>query len=187
MRPYNPTFPINPMPGDRHSIRLTDFDYGQSAFYYVTFCTDGRQRLFGDVVNGQMHRSPSGEIVKEEWLRTPIVRPGVFLDEWEVMPDHFHAILEIDEGIHRGPENVGAHRGAPLGSNGDHSLIRPPRTLGSLVGQFKGVTTHKINEQQGVSGVRIWQRGYFERIIRNEVQLDKFRKYIRNNAAAWRD
>jgi len=167
-----PTIPMGPIYPDRQSIRLRSFDYGQTAAYFVSLVAEHRQRLFGRIID----LSPEGQIVRDEWLKTPAVRSGVFLDEWVVMPDHFQAILFIDMEIHRDNGNVGAHRCAPA-----NSLQRQPRTLGSMIAQFKASTTRRINEIRGTQGQKIWQRNYHDRIIRNEVELDKERRYIRDN------
>jgi len=132
--------------------------------------------FLGKIVNAAVHLSDAGQIVKKEWLRTPLVRPGIYLDEWIIMPDHFQAILFMDEEIHRDMGGVGAHRCAP-----EMELHREPRTLGSIIAQFKATTTRRINEIRAMQGQKIWQRNYNDRIIRNEVELDKVRKYIRNN------
>ena len=100
------------------------------------------------------------------------------------MPDHSQAIVIMDMeihrdsgmGAHRDNGNVGAHRCAPA-----NSLHRQPRTLGSMIAQFKATSARRINENRGGPGQQIWQRGYHDRIIRNEVELDKVRKYIRDN------
>jgi putative transposase len=176
-------FIVDIMPGHRRSVRLPDVDYGRSGLYFVTLVTQDRDPLFGRIVDGQVYLSPAGEIVREEWLRTPDIRPGINLDEWIVMPDHLHTIIDIDSETHRSMKFgcVGAHRGAPCPSNTGQSLFRASRSLGSLIAQFKGVTTHRINAIRNTPGVKVWQRGYDEHIIRNAVELDKLRDYIRNN------
>ena len=160
----------------RRSTRLRNFDYGQTCAYFITLCAKNREPLFGRILNKIVELSPAGQAVAEEWLRTPSIRPGIQLDEWIVMPDHFHAILFMDAGIHRENGDVGAHRCAP-----EDKLHRPSRTLGFLIAQFKATTTRQINEMRGTPGQKVWQRGYNDRIIRNEVELDKLRDYIRNN------
>jgi putative transposase len=195
-----PTFPMIPAYPYRFSTRMPSFDYGQSCGYFVTLVTVDRQPLFGRIVGGAVELSDAGKIVREEWLRTPSVRPGINLDEWTVMPDHFHAILFVDMEIHRGNGPVGAHHRSYASMDDDHRqndrhsadradgrcapvnpLNRPPRTLGSLIAQFKATTTRRINEIRGTPGQKVWQRGYYDRIIRNEMELHKLRKYIRNN------
>jgi len=121
----------------RASTRLRGFDYGQSGAYFITLCVDGRQPLFGQIRHGEVFLSPSGEIVREEWLKTSMVRPGIRLDEWVIMPDHFQTIVFIDEDGHRPMGTVGAHRSAPGQSTG---LNREPRTVGSFIAQFPATT-----------------------------------------------
>jgi putative transposase len=160
----------------RHSTRLRAFDYGQTAAYFVSVVVEDRQHMFGRIVDKIVQLSKAGEIVRDEWLATSWIRPGIYLDESVVMPDHFQAILFMDMEIHRDNGDVGAHRCAPV-----NPFQRQPRTLGSLIAQFKATTTRKINEIRGTKGQKVWQRNYHDRIIRNEVELDKVRKYIRNN------
>jgi len=161
---------------ERHSIRLHGFDYGQTCAYFVSLVVEDRRPLFGEIINSVVNLSDAGQIVRDEWLKTPSVRPGIFIDEWIVMPDHFQAIVFMDMEIHRQLGPVGAHRCAPA-----DTLRRQPRTLGSMIGQFKATTTRRINELRGTPEQKIWQRNYHDRIIRNEVELDKERRYIRNN------
>jgi len=175
------------MSGNRRSVRLPDVNYGRSGFYFVTLVTQDRAHIFGRVIDGQVHLSSADEIVRDEWLRTPVIRPGVNLDEWIVMPNHFHTIIGIDSEAHRDNRygRVGAHRSAPCPSSGVPMLSRAPRSLGSIIAQFKSVTARQINTIRDSQGVRVWQRGYDEHIIRNEVELDKVREYIRNNPRNW--
>jgi len=99
------------------------------------------------------------------------------------MPDHFQGIIGIDSDTHQPTKygRVGAHRCAPCPSNNGQWIFRPPRTLGSLIAQFKATTTRRINELRRMPGAEVWQRGYHDRIVRNEVELDKTRAYICNN------
>ena len=130
-------------------------------------------------------------------MRTPDIRPGITLDEFVVMPDHFQAIIDIDAEKHQPNKytRVGAHRGAPCQINNDtshpsnteQSLSRAPRSVGSLIAQFKGITTHRINALRDTFGKKVWQRGYYERIIRNLVELDDTRQYIRDNPRHWKE
>ena len=157
-------------------MRLLGFDYGRDAAYFISLVVQNRQPLFGSIMKAEVYLSAAGQIVKREWLRTPSVRPGICLDEWIIMPDHFQAIVFIDEERHRGMRDVGAHRSAP-----GIQLQRSPRTLGSMIAQFKSVTTTLVNRLRDTPGQQIWQRGFHDRIIRNEVELDKVRRYIRDN------
>jgi hypothetical protein len=87
-----------PIPG-RISYRLPEYDYAAPGSFYVTICTHRRRCLFGDVINGEMHRNSLGTIVHEEWLRSQVIRPEIELDEFIVMPNHLHGIIHMVGGI----------------------------------------------------------------------------------------
>ena len=151
--------------------------------------------MFGSVENETVILSPIGTIVHDEWLRTPTIRKEVHLDDSIVMPEHFHAIVAIGTNPDEIPwytgRSVGAHGSAPYphetkGDNQENPTPRRPRSLSSLIAQFKSVTTHQINTLRGTPGRRVWQRGFDDRIIRNVVQLDHYRAYIRNNPKSYR-
>ena len=80
------------------SARLQGYDYSGDGLYFVTICTDNRELFFGDVKNNKMILNDVGQIVANEWRKTEIIRPDVFLDEWVIMPNHLHGILIIDNG-----------------------------------------------------------------------------------------
>ncbi|MBI3247833.1 MAG: hypothetical protein HYZ50_15120 [Deltaproteobacteria bacterium] len=163
----------------RRSIRLPGYDYRQSGMYFVTIGTWERQSLFGAVVGGEMRLSEYGQIVKEEWLRTLLLRPGVDLDEFVVMPNHLHGILVLPAENVR---SVGAHSCAPLPQQ---RLYRQPRSLGSLLAGFKSAATKRINDLRHMLGMPLWQRNYYEHIIRNEDELHHVREYIQTNPLRW--
>lgn len=170
-------------PGDhhRHSIRLPDYDYTQNGAYFVTLCVHQRQCLFGDISDdGKVHLNEYGTVVQKEWLRTETIRPEVELGEFVVMPNHFHAIVII--------RDVGAHGCAPLQnapSDNSSSLKRQPRSLGSLVAGFKSITTKRINILRSTASAPVWQRNYYEHVIRNARDFSAICAYILNNPARW--
>jgi REP element-mobilizing transposase RayT len=137
---------------------LRDFTY-RGADYFVTVNAFRKQCIFGDPET--LALLPLGVIVEEEWLKTPIVRPGVFLDEFMIMPNHLHAIVYVPDFESR-PSNPHV------------------RSLGSLIRGFKSAVTSR-------AGSRVWQRNYYEHVIRNEHDLDRRRKYITENPRRWRD
>lgn len=126
-----------------------------------------------------MRLSEYGQIVKEEWLRTLLLRPGVDLDEFVVMPNHLHGILVLPAENVR---SVGAHSCAPLPQQ---RLYRQPRSLGSLLAGFKSAATKRINDLRHMLGMPLWQRNYYEHIIRNEDELHHVREYIQTNPLRW--
>ena len=112
----------------RRSIRLMGYDYSQPGFYFVTICTHQRQLLFGDVVDGMMVLNDLGEIVANEWVKTPTIRPNVKLDEWIIMPDHIHGIIAITD--------IAQPAGAYCGGN-KHYFDRHPKQSVPSYGDLK--------------------------------------------------
>lgn len=155
----------------RRSIRLKGYDYSQVGAYFITVCAQNRECLFGSVVDGEMRLNGAGTIVADEWLKTTMIRDEIELDEWVVMPNHFHGIVWINHH-RRGDWPV-----APTGPQ--------PRSLGSLMAGFKSAVTKRINENRQTPGEKIWQRNYYEHIIRNESELNRIREYIVNNPLQW--
>jgi len=132
-----------------------------------------------------MRLNDIGQIVRDEWLKTPILRPEIELDEFVIMPDHFHAIIIITDG---GGGLVGADGRPPQTTQtaGNHSrLFRPPRSLGSLIAGYKSAVTTRINQRRETPAAPVWQRNYWERIIRDENELSQIRIYIRENPIRW--
>ncbi len=165
----------------RRSIRLRAYDYAQSGAYLVTICAHQRRCLFGEIANGEMQLSPYGEIVREEWFRSAEIRREIELypEEFVVMPNHIHGIIWIVEygGPNDSQERVGATGRSPRGP--------PPRSLASFIAGFKSAATRRINALRGTPGAPVWQRNYYEHIIRDELALHHIRDYIATNPARW--
>lgn len=135
----------------RKSIRLPGYDYAQAGAYFVTVVAWGRDCLFGEVVDGVMVLNDIGKIVQEEWERTAIVRKNIELGAYVVMPNHFHGILIIHDG-------VGASRRlAPTTTN---AISPKPGSLGAIMAQFKSIVTKRIWKMPEFAGTPIWQRNY---------------------------
>ena len=161
---------FDPQKHHRRSVRLKGYDYSQAGAYFVTIVAWQREMLFGGIVKGESILNEFGEIVREEWERTAVVRPNVELGEYVVMPNHFHGILVFRE-------NVGAtRRVAPTLQSG---------SLGAVMAQFKSIVTKRINGLRNVTGLPIWQRNYYERIIRDEHEMDRIHRYIESNPSMW--
>ena len=162
----------------RRSIRLPDFDYRTPAGYFVTICTAGRRTLFGSVVDGCMRTSRFGEIVRDEWFRTARIRPGVLLleEEFVVMPNHVHGIIWLTEEPSPAPNPSGSGRPRLM-----------PRSVGAIVGAFKSAVARRINQERGSPGAAVWQRNYWERIIRSDRELERIRTYIAENPLRWHE
>ena len=172
----------------RRSMRLPGYDYSQVGAYFVTVCTADRKMLFGDIVNHQMVLNEAGRIVAEEWLKSARIRAEVELDAWVVMPNHFHGIVTIADvggGNERRPNDPrhpcvlgwGDRPVAPTGG--------APGSLGAMMAGFKSAAARRINVLRGIRGASVWQRSYYEHVIRHEEVLNRARQYIERNPARW--
>jgi REP element-mobilizing transposase RayT len=166
----------------RCSIRLKGYDYTWAGAYFVTICTKDRACLFGDVVDGVMRLNQMGQIVWQCWLAIPDHFPHVLLDEFVVMPNHVHGIIVI-----MATHIVGATHASPLQNDDTPTRPRGPQrqSVGSIVGSFKSAATKRINEQRGIPGAPVWQRNYYEHIIRDDESLNRIRQYIAENPLRW--
>ena len=158
----------------RRSIRLKGHDYSQAAAYFVTICTQDRMCLFGDVVDDEMRLNEAGRVAQECWLGIPIHFPHVALDAFVIMPSHVHGIIVI-------ADTAGAKDFSPL--QNAMPLRSPSRTIGSIVRGFKIGVTKWFRTHADIYS--IWQRDYYEHIIRNDESLNRIRQYILDNPAHW--
>jgi putative transposase len=150
----------------RRSIRLKGFDYSRSAVYFVTICVQNRECLFGTILQNQMLLNDAGEMISAEWLALSSRFPSVILDEFVVMPNHFHGIIYISPDSSDNP------------------------TLGQILGAFKSIVNNKyitgVNTQNWQPfDKRLWQRNYYEYIVRDDFGLQKIQAYIQNNPSTW--
>lgn len=169
---------FDPQTHHRRSIRLKGYDYSQAGVYFVTIVTWQREMLFGEIVKGEMIASEFGKIVREEWERTGEIRREVELGAYIVMPNHFHGIVVLSSDTHR-VSDVGATGRSPL----PHGPA--PKSLGSLMAGFKSSVTKRINTLRNVQGIPVWQRNYYEHIVRNEQEMDRIHRYIESNPSMW--
>lgn len=181
----------------RRSIRLKGYDYTQPGAYFVTIDTYHRAEIFGEVVGSVMRLSPLGQIFHDEWLRSIGIRKEIqlFEDEFVVMPNHGHGIVWIVEtpivgvdGVRPGiegtrPEDQGARR-APQ-TKPQQKLYRVPKSLGSFIAGFKSAVSSRAKRELNMTG--IWQRNYYEHIIRSETAFKNIWNYIDNNPRKWEE
>lgn len=170
----------DPAKHHRRSIRLKDYDYSQAGAYFVTICAQDRAHLFGTVVDGDMRLNDAGRVVEQCWRDIPVHFPQVELDAFVIMPNHVHGIVVITVGAENlpplPPENL-----PPPPAQQSQKSFSP--TLGSVVRGFKIGVTLWFRANTAVS--TIWQRNFYEHIIRNERSRDHIREYIANNPARW--
>ncbi len=172
---------------NRRSIRLRGYDYTQAGAYFVTIVTQDRAHLFGEVVGGDMRLNEYGQMVREEWFRAAALRPYVqlFDDEFVVMPNHVHGIIWIVDDNDDNDDVGATRRVAPTPTA--TVIPRGPvsGSIGAIVGQFKSAVARRINALRGTPGASVWQRNYYEHIIRNNEALNRIRQYIADNPIRW--
>lgn len=149
----------------RKRNRLSGYDYSDDGLYFVTICTQERENLFGEVVDQKMKLNDVGRMIENMWVKLPFKFPRLELEEYVVMPDHFHGIIIVN-----GRED-------------------PAPTLGQIIAYFKYQTTKQYNSVGAGSSrpqiKKLWQRNYYEHIIRDEDDLDRIRYYIQQNPTNW--
>ena len=167
----------------RRTLRLEGFDYTQTGYYFVTIVVKERKCLLGEIAGEEMKLNEMGRIVAASWKWLGDQYPYVELDEYIVMPNHVHGIIVIkdtDNGA------IASHRrGDSRIAPTPPSQVQKRKSLGRLVGAVKTVSARKVNLCRGTPGQPLWQRNYYEHVIRNEESLAQIRQYIRDNPAKW--
>jgi putative transposase len=164
---------------NRRSIRLKGYDYSQPGAYFVTICTFQRKCVLREFLRGEIILSEFGQIVHDEWFKTQKIRTNVHLhrDEFVVMPNHIHGVLWIID-------EVGARRRhAPTTKEEFGKPIAG--SLPTIIRAYKAAVTRRINKIRLKPGSPFWQRNYYERVVRNQEELDAIREYIRDNPLMW--
>jgi putative transposase len=159
----------------RKSIRLKEYDYSQPGDYFVTVCTYKRENIFCTIVNESVCLSPAGDIIKRHWEEIPKYFENVELDEFIIMPNHIHGIIGLTEpvgAIHESPLPMTQHQ-------------RRTMTLSKIIGRFKMLSAKEINLMNKTPGHHVWQRNYYEHVIRDDKDLNNIRDYIVNNPLQW--
>jgi len=179
----------NPAIHRRRSIRLRGYDYSRSGAYFIAICAQNRQCLFGNIANGDMRLNDAGKMIQIVWNELPEYYPGIEIDEFVIMPNHFHGIVVI---VGAGPcacpkisANDHTEKGQPQGIAPTTNLALP-----DVVHRFKTMTTKRYADGVKQSAWppfpgKLWQRNYWEHIIRNESELNHIREYIRSNHTKW--
>lgn len=164
--------PYNPQLHRRRSIRLPNFDYSEAGAYFITICSYRGAHIFGTIDNGLPCLSPIGRLIEEEWYRSAELRPYVDLGAFVVMPNHIHGIVIIKEK--REPDRQ------------REEFSKPTRhSIPSIVRGFKAAVSARRHELPGPIAPHIWQRNYYEYVIRNASSFERISEYIHNNPRTW--
>ena len=183
---------VNTTKHNRKSIRLKGFDYSSAGAYFVTVCTQDRLCLFGEIADENMILNDVGQMIHAQWLEMAKRFEIIALDQSVVMPNHVHGILFLKC---RGESCIRPDDKPKTSIQGEHE-VRPYGTLDDSLGRilqaFKSITTNayirdgKQRDWPSFPG-KLWQRNYFERVIRNEKELNRIRDYIINNPLKWHE
>jgi putative transposase len=159
---------------NRKPIRLRQHDYSSLGMYFITICTYQKKCLFGAISEGAMTLNKFGKIAQDNWLKISQRFANVQLDEFVIMPNHLHGIIFISDELH----------------NCNKAGASPAPTVGNIVGAYKSLVfrecleiSKKINPNFYLK--KLWQRNYYDHIIRNEKSFDEIRKYIVENPLNW--
>ena len=181
---------FNPKFHHRRSIRLKGYDYSRNGAYYITICCAYRQCRFGAIIENEMVYNAFGEIAYMQWIKLPDRFFNFQLDVFQIMPNHMHAIVILDDTV------VGATLAvAPQDADDNPQILTNPRarashapTIGDIIGVYKSIVSNKCLEifksQNEIMG-KLWQRNYFEHIIRSQQSYNRIASYILNNPANW--
>lgn len=177
---------FDPLKHHRRSIRLPEYDYSQAGAYYVTIVTWHRECLFGEVVNGEMKLNQFGLVAKQQWEKLPKRFPNIELGAFVVMPNHEHGIIVITDG-----RGTAENR---MGFDGESSRRAPTReqfqkpvkgSIPTIIRSYKSAVAYRINLMRRTDGVPVWQRNYYEHVIRDNKDLQNTTNYIESNPMMW--
>ena len=164
----------------RRSIRMCGYHYSSCGAYFITICSFERKNIFGEIVDGKMLLNDYGLVVQEHWSAVPDHFPFAELSGHVVMPNHFHGIIFIN-----------AEEGEACLAPTMHTAFSTPRavikpnSLGAIIAAFKSSVTKRINELRRSPGSPVWQRNYFEHIVRNDEEMFQIQEYIESNPLKW--
>ena len=176
---------------------MPGYDYTLPGTYFVTIRVHDGECLLGQIGDGEMHLSRFGQVAGHYWKRIPDHAAYVNLDQWVIMPNHIHGIVVIsgrgwaslEDTSSTGALTTAETQLSDPGAPRDAPPLRQPRlqarSLGAIVGNYKSVTTRRINRLSGTPGIPFWQRNYWEHIIRNDASLERIRAYIQDNPSRW--
>ena len=205
---------LDPQKLHRRSIRLQGYDYTQPGAYFITICTWQRECLFGDINGGEMSLNRLGEVVLHAWQDLPHHYSHLELGGFCVMPNHVHAIMvlveddpgrggSVSSGVSspslatyddlRLPDQAKTRpRAAPaltegrgIASNSDVGYTPIRHGLPEIVRAFKSFSARRLNLLRHTLGIPVWQRNYYEHIIRDDCEHDRIRSYIESNPLNW--
>ena len=194
--------PYNPNIHHRRSIRLKGYDYSQAGLYFITICVQDRKCLFGEIVDSEMILNEFGMIAHQQWEKLPERFTNMLLDVFQIMPNHMHGIIMLPDTVgatlavapddtHTENDAVGPDDSVAIGAGASPAPTNT-KTIGDIVGAYKSLVANdclKIFKQNhpGKMMGKLWQRNYWEHIIRDEQSCQRISDYIINNPKNWKN
>lgn len=166
---------------NRRSIRLKGYDYSLNGLYFITICTQNRIHQFGEIQDGKMILNANGYLIESIWKDLAVRYTTVILHTFVIMPNHIHGIIQINRD--NGVGATALPRPETDLTEGRGRTHAP--TIGNIVAAFKSISTKKYNEKNDVPGFKLWQRNYFEHVIRNDKSYQLISNYIVTNPVTW--
>ncbi len=207
----------NPLIHHRRSIRLKDFDYSQEGLYFITMVCEGRTHRFGKIENGKMILNQCGQIAYDEWIKLLNRFPNFEMDEFQIMPNHVHGIISLKDYFFEIETTVGATLAVALPTAQADKLqppetrkdidenratarvaptkvaptkVAPKATISDIIGAYKSIVSNgclSIYKSKNKTMGKLWQRNYWEHIIRNQQAYQNISNYIINNPKKWEE
>lgn len=169
------------------SARLRGWDYSQTGSYFVTICVKDKNRIFGNIINDEIVLSPIGNIARHEWLKTAELRKNVKLDEFIIMPNHFHGIIFIYPIVvveTQRADTVETQRAASLQPLHFNKPSPKPNSLSAIIRSYKSAVAKSIHEKYPDIPFQ-WQSRFHDHIVRDDSELTRIRSYIAYNPSNW--
>jgi len=168
----------------RKQIRLAHYNYARAGFYYISICIHNRKEVLGKIVNGEFQPLPAGVEARASWEDLPAHHALIHLDEYIIMPNHLHAIVVL-EWIPEGDAGVATTALRNDENHPDRSKPGPDKdSLGAIIGSYKAAVSRKLGWKKK-HGYPLWQRSFFDHVIRTDEELHTIREYIANNPLSW--
>ncbi len=168
---------------NRNSIRLSDIDYSAPGSYFITICSQKKKCIFGDIKDEELLLNKCGKIARDYWLEIPEHFNRAEIDEFIVMPNHVHGIINLVDNAGAGHPSALKLRWTGVQPNNNKYQKIIPGSIGSIIRSYKSAVTKWIHENTDI--IDVWQRNYYEHIIQNEDELYRIRKYINYNPLSW--
>ena len=184
----------DPQKHHRRSIRLKGYDYTQPGTYFITICAWQKVCLFGEIIDKKMRSNRYGEVIQYNWFDLMRRYSDIQLDAFVTMPNHVHGIIWLldPHGVGAGLESLCVGNtniaGEPAPTvYGDDAKSKSAKYCGlpEIIQGFKTASATRINQLRRTTGVPVWQRNYYEHIIRDDIALQNIRKYIMDNPLSW--